>query len=146
MTRHELALLGKKLPLGPGFIRANSASSNPAPRPEPERTAVAPLARAQKDQIRHTGKRLVRCQSRRVQLCDADNEIFKWHIDALRYAGIISDDSTAEIELQIAPQIKVGTFAEECVEITIQELDDITAEEATKLYANAHTELTNGNP
>lgn len=141
MKPSDLELIKSRFPVSASTAKRNAAPSNPAPRPEPERVTVAPLARAEQNQIRHTGKRLVRCQSRRVQLCDADNEIFKWHIDALRYAGIISDDSTAEIELQIAPQIKVGTFAEECVEITISELDDVTPEEAAQIYNKTLNEL-----
>lgn len=146
MKPSDLHLLRQRLPISASTAKRNAAPANPAPRAEPERVIGPPLESAKQDQVRHSGKRLVRCQSRRVQLCDADNEIFKWHIDALRYAGILLDDSTAEIELQIAPQIKVGTFTEECVEITIQELPDVTAQESATLYAKYHREITNGNP
>lgn len=135
MKPSELHLIKQKFPVSATVARLNSAPDHPTPCAEPERAVSPPLAGAHQNQTRYSGKRLVRCQSRRVQLCDADNEIFKWHIDALRYAGILLDDSTAEIELQIAPQIKVSTFAEECVEITIQELPDVTPEEAAQIYA-----------
>ena len=55
---------------------------------------------------------VVRITSRRIRLLDSDNLCPKYHIDALRYAGIIEDDTTAHIEV-ICRQEKVKTRKEE---------------------------------
>lgn len=51
---------------------------------------------------RDSGKRVVRITSYRVRAVDPDNLCGKWFIDALRYAGIIPDDTEADITYQIS--------------------------------------------
>ena len=55
---------------------------------------------------------VVRITSRRIRLLDPDNLCPKYHIDALRYAGIIEDDTAKHIEV-ICRQEKVKTRKEE---------------------------------
>lgn len=122
------------------------APDRKAPSAEPERHPVHALERTHQNQTRHSGKCLVRIESRRVRLQDPDNAVFKWHIDALRYSGILHGDTTDEIELQIAPQIKVATKAEECTVITIIPIPDLTPAEATARYIQAHDEVLKEQP
>lgn len=79
-----------------------------------------------------------------MQLQDPDNGMEKWHVDALRYAGLISDDSTDEVEIR-KWQTKVPHFADEITVITMTEMPQIDPTEAAQFYANTHNGLTNGN-
>jgi hypothetical protein len=79
-------------------------------------------------------------ESRRVQLQDPDNGMEKWHVDALRYAGLISDDSTDEIEIR-KWQTKVPHFAEECTVITLTEMPQISETEIAQIYSKTLNEL-----
>lgn len=60
----------------------------------------------------------VRVVSFRVRLCDEDNLAEKYHVDALRYLGIIPDDSPDKCHI-LTTQEKVKTKKEERTEITI---------------------------
>lgn len=112
------------------FLRKNGATAaraetlDPAPRAEPESDSRhAPDEHPQVETL-YSERVLVRVTSYRCGvLCDPDNIVAKWHIDAaLRYARIIPDDSTREIELRIEPERRVATRAEEGVEIVIEPL------------------------
>ncbi len=48
-----------------------------------------------------TGKLHIRFTSVRKRLCDPDNLAVKWLLDALRYAGVIGDDSPDKISLEV---------------------------------------------
>ena len=63
-------------------------------------------------------RRLVRVVSYRCRLLDPDNLCAKYHIDGLRYAGLIRNDSQSDIVLELSQQ-KVTTKAEERTEIEI---------------------------
>jgi hypothetical protein len=77
-----------------------------------------PLAKT-KAKDRNTGKRSVRITSYRVRKCDVDGLCGKWHLDALRIAGLIHDDTEDDITYQIS-QKKVAHKAQEktLIEIT----------------------------
>lgn len=64
---------------------------------------------------------LVRVVSFRVRLLDEDNLCEKWHVDALRYAGILPDDAPGKARIETR-QEKVGSKAEERTEITVEPL------------------------
>ena len=54
----------------------------------------------------------------RRRLIDPDNLIVKYHVDGLRYCGIIQDDSAAHITIQVS-QEKVSRKEDECTLISI---------------------------
>jgi len=66
----------------------------------------------------HSGRLVVRVESFRRRLLDEDNLAIKWAVDALRYAGIIPDDSPDKVSIKACQQ-KVKTKEEERTEITI---------------------------
>ena len=63
-------------------------------------------------------RRHVSIISFRRRLIDSDNLCPKFHVDGLRLAGIIADDSAKHIILEVSQQ-KVRTRAEECTMIEI---------------------------
>lgn len=62
---------------------------------------------------------VVRVTSYRTRLLDTDNLVPKWHIDALRYAGILPADSPDCCQV-ITTQRKVAKRTEERTELTIE--------------------------
>lgn len=71
----------------------------PAPVLElhPEPVATGPDA----SQARSAGRTRVSIESRRCRLCDPDNLSVKAILDAMRYEGLILDDSPDHIELVV---------------------------------------------
>ncbi len=70
--------------------------------------------------LAYSGLCNVRVKVFRRRLSDPLGDAHKWHIDGLRYCGILSGDSDAEIRLTEEPHEKVATEAEERVEITLE--------------------------
>lgn len=70
----------------------------------------------------YTGCVSVRITSYRRRLCDPDNLVGKWFLDAARYSCLIADDRPEDISYIIA-QKKVATKEEERTEILIIPLD-----------------------
>lgn len=66
-----------------------------------------------------TRQRKVSVRSFRTRLLDPDNLCVKFHLDGLRYAGVIRDDTAKDIILEVS-QVKVKTKVEEQTEIVIQ--------------------------
>lgn len=66
-----------------------------------------------------SGKYTVRVTSFRRRLLDADNLAEKYHIDALRYAGILPSDAPDRCEI-ITSQVRVKSKEEELTEISIE--------------------------
>lgn len=96
---------------------ANIPPDNNAPAAKPKRSPSArPLAAGQA-QDGNSAFRVVRVTSFRSRLIDSDNLVPKWHVDALRYAGVLPSDAPdkARIETQ---QIKCAK-GEERTEIEI---------------------------
>ena len=50
---------------------------------------------------RHTTRHFVRVTATRTRLCDEDNLCCKYLVDALRYAGVIHEDSPDQTEIQV---------------------------------------------
>ena len=63
-------------------------------------------------------RRRVTISSYRHRLLDQDNLCIKYHLDGLRYAGVIRDDTANDIELFVR-QYKVKTRQEERTEIEV---------------------------
>jgi len=61
---------------------------------------------------------VVRVKSFRMRLIDTDNLVPKWHVDALRYASVLPDDSPDRARIETS-QEKVGSKEEERTEIEI---------------------------
>ena len=74
---------------------------------------------AEEEAARSDTRRRVTVTSYRVRLLDPDNLCIKYHIDGLRYAGVIRDDTTNDIELFVR-QFKVKTRQEERTEIEVE--------------------------
>ena len=119
MTRDELLRRFPKA--SEAFIRQNICADNPRQIAKPKPTARTQQVHSGEAQTRHTGRFLVSVTSIRKRLLDADNLVPKWHIDCLRYAGIIPDDSPDKCEIKIA-QRKCEKGEEEKIEITIDAL------------------------
>jgi len=66
-----------------------------------------------------SGKYLVRVTSHRVHLLDEDNLCEKYHIDALRYSGILPSDAPDRTRI-ITTQKKVAQKSDQFTEITIE--------------------------
>lgn len=58
----------------------------------------------------------------RVRKLDPDNIVVKWHVDALRYAGLIYDDTEEAIKLSIN-QEKVSSYKDQKTIITINQIN-----------------------
>ena len=90
--------------------------TGPTPELEPDpRNAALPAHEVEK----RTGlKFLVRVVSIRTRLIDEDNLCEKYHIDLLRYAGIISGDEAGKTKIETI-QRKAAKGETERVEITV---------------------------
>ena len=81
------------------------------------RDAAQPLEDG-RAQANHSGKYFVRVVSYRVVLLDEDNLCEKFHVDGLRYAGLLPDDAPGRCRI-ITTQEKVRTKAEQRTEIQV---------------------------
>lgn len=101
----------------PGMSGINlDLSAGPAPVLEPD-SGHEPLATGQVQKA-DPGMFLVRITSVRKRLLDEDNLCEKFHIDCLRYAGLLPDDDPAETRIQTT-QRKTRKGEAEHTEITI---------------------------
>lgn len=100
------------------ITNANDHLLSPSPGPKPKRRARHGSLAAGQTQGGYTGRFLVCVTSYRRRLLDEDNLVAKWHIDALRYAGILPSDAPGIAKIEVA-QIKVKSKAEERTEISI---------------------------
>jgi hypothetical protein len=89
-----------------------------APAPKSKRSARPRSLAASQAQEGDTRFRIVRVKSFRTRLLDTDNLVPKWHVDALRYAGILPSDAPDRARIETSQQ-KVKTKAEERTEIEI---------------------------
>ncbi|PTY03317.1 hypothetical protein DB346_05405 [Verrucomicrobia bacterium LW23] len=64
----------------------------------------------------------VRIISHRRRLLDQDNACAKYHIDSLRYAGLLPNDAPALCRIEPVEQIQVATEAEEKTVVVLDEL------------------------
>lgn len=91
-------------------LAPSPCSPEPKSDVEPEPLESPPV------QASGSRRRVLRFTAFRTRLVDPDNNVFKWECDALRYAGILEDDTAAHVEI-ITKQVKVRHRAEEGVEI-----------------------------
>lgn len=80
------------------FVDLNSGPSGAYTEPNSGHGTLA-KSKTQKGDSR---KCMVSIVSYRVRLADVDGCIGKWHLDALRYAGAISDDTEEAISYKIS--------------------------------------------
>lgn len=97
------------------------AVGNPIQSPEPKRDPIrSNHPKQNRREEKSAGRSRVIIESHRARLCDADNLYVKALLDAIRYAGLIADDSPAHIEL-IVRQSKVKQAQEKTV-VTIERI------------------------
>lgn len=100
--------------------RANPDSSQSS-YPIPQCPAVYKSVPQAGDERSDSAKLLIRVKSFRRRLLDEDNLVEKWHVDALRYAGIVPSDAPDKAKIEVS-QEKVKTKEEECTVITIERI------------------------
>jgi hypothetical protein len=93
-------------------LAARPCSLEPQPHVVPQPLATAPV------QSEGPRRRVLCFTAYRTRLVDPDNNCFKWECDALRYAGILIDDTAAHVEI-VTKQVKVRHRKDEGVEIVI---------------------------
>lgn len=91
------------------------------PAAKPQSRPVPSLARDSANEGRSPRRCHICITARRVRLQDPDNAIVKWIIDGLRYNGIIADDTTDHITLEVR-QEKVSQKCKQGTEIKISEI------------------------
>lgn len=82
----------------------------------------------------YSGRCVIRCKVFRRRLTDPLGDCTKYHIDALRYCGLLADDSDAAVRLEDEGHEKVESNQEERVEITLT-YDGITLGEYEKFFS-----------
>jgi len=103
-------------------IARNVSADNQAPSPEPKRPVRdEPLAKGEGEKENPNRVR-IRVISLRRRLIDPDNLCPKYHVDCLRYAGFIRNDTAHDVILEVS-QRKVQSRADECTIIEIEPLD-----------------------
>ena len=98
-----------------------------APAPVVEHRDPDPLAQDARTKARHPAKHVVRVTSFRVTLLDEDNLCEKYHVDALRYSGLLPSDAPGECRI-ITSQEKVSRKEDERTEILIELTTDDKAQ------------------
>ena len=98
----------------PEHVAAGSIRTDSEPE-RPTRTALDEAARAQAE---NTKRYRVRVTSFRRRLLDEDNLCAKFHVDALRYFGLIPDDSPKICKIETS-QVEVQSDVEEKTVIEI---------------------------
>jgi hypothetical protein len=93
--------------------------SNPRPATQLKPAAKKRIPRQRPPQKTDPGRHLVLIESIRGTLLDEDNLIPKWHIDALRYAGILHSDAPGACHIRTT-QRKALPGEPEHVVITIE--------------------------
>lgn len=69
--------------------------------------------------LSYTGRCAISIKVYRRRLTDPLGDCHKYHIDSLRYAGLIRDDTDAEVSVTEEPHEKVESDKDERVEITL---------------------------
>lgn len=121
--------LKRRLPNSSGdFLRLNAEAGQADIQPNntgtpaklernPGDGALAALQRKKK-----LGRRFLVCvEAVRTRLLDDDNACAKWHVDLLRYAGVISDDCAGTTRIEVTQQ-KAQAGEREEVRIKVYEV------------------------
>ena len=103
-----------------GRIYAHTDPNRPSPAPLMERNLSNESLEADQAEAASSTRYTVRVTSYRRRLLDEDNLCEKFHIDSLRYAGILPSDAPERCHIETF-QIKVSTKKEEktVLEITL---------------------------
>jgi hypothetical protein len=97
----------------PAFVAANAESAGtPA---VVERAACDATLAARETKGRHSGRYLVRVESVRSRLLDEDNLCAKYHVDCLRYAGILPSDAPGVAKIEVTQRRCLKGEAEKVV-------------------------------
>lgn len=112
-TTHDITRLKQRNP----DIQIVGAWENASP----ERTVRKNPLGENPSEVKDTGRFLVRIVSVRKRLADPDGLVPKWHLDALRYAGVIPDDTAEVLELSVS-QRKCAKGEEERTEIEVYQI------------------------
>ena len=87
--------------------------------PQPQPAIIIGAVGKEEAEGRYIQRNLVRITSYRCRLLDPDNLCVKYHIDAIRLAKIIKDDTAEDIEI-ILRQVKTKTRKEEKTVIEVE--------------------------
>ena len=85
-----------------------------------ERSLGPKSVRPEELAIPYSGQCIVRIKVYRRRLTDPGSDCWKYHLDTLRYLGLLADDNDAAIRLEEAPHVKVESNEEERVELEIE--------------------------
>jgi hypothetical protein len=85
--------------------------------------------------IPYSGQCIVRIKVYRRRLTDPGSDCWKYHLDTLRYLGLLADDNDAAIRIEEAPHVKVESNEEERVELEI-EYPSIDINDLCNYYVN----------
>jgi hypothetical protein len=107
--------------LGKGSIKTSLDNSGSLPDAEPS-PGCEPLGEKEYA-FKYTGRCTVRVKVFRKRLCDPDNNMPKWHIDAIRRSRILHGDSAKEMDYAFDGQEKVEKDSDERIEVTIEYKD-----------------------
>ena len=99
MTRKQYEAITQRRPAATMVARQQSAIAQQPARHEPLATAQAETG--------DTSRCLVRVTSYRTRLLDEDNLVAKYHVDALRYAGVLASDAPQHTHIECR-QVKVS--------------------------------------
>ena len=86
-----------------------------------ERDAGNATLGAQEVQRPTSARFLVRIESKRKRLLDEDNLCEKYHVDLLRYSGVIADDSPERTKIEVS-QSKAKKGEQEMIAIEVFEI------------------------
>lgn len=85
---------------------------------EPQQPVISRRPRKNPNQARDSRRFFVHVQDYRRRLLDEDGLIAKYHVDALRYAGILPSDAPGTCHIKV-DQTKIGHGEPERVEIEV---------------------------
>lgn len=94
-------------------------AGGPAPAAKLEPRQPNELEKPAPPKVRDSRKRFVRVVAYLCKLQDEDNLCEKYHVDALRYAGILPSDAPGQCRI-VTTQEKVRSKAEERTEISVE--------------------------
>jgi hypothetical protein len=116
MARLDLSLLPRKYQdqVAVQLYAPHNPGPGPVPKPAPEPEPVGPGPAKEA----YPGKYAVCVVSYRRRLLDEDNLCPKYHIDSLRYAGLLPSDAPDKATIKTS-QVQVRTKAEERTVISI---------------------------
>jgi hypothetical protein len=105
------------------FIKANLSAGDPGQVAKLERNPGNEPLEAQKGEGQDHPMFLVSIACRRIRPLDKSNRCYKFHEDLLRYAGVIPDDTSEEVDSE-SPQFKCAKGEPEEIIVEVWEVSD----------------------